>query len=188
MCLRSYLACLTCIIQESSIVRVLFNGFRSFHIINYYTAYLPHYSLLIESKFYQISQHPFCVCVVSVIVHLCKLNLFAQFYRLRAETFNTVVRYVEQNHRQKVLIQLGVFLTTQLYIIQAVNSTSPAKSHLCKCTWGSDQLHACCQEVGMCSTRGGSWGMYITFASAKQRIRKRHVKQLKIYIKPRRTY
>ena len=30
---------------------------------------------------------------------------------------------------------------------------------------GDDAGH---QEVGMCSTRGGSWGMYITFASKKK--------------------
>ena len=35
------------------------------------------------------------------------------------------------------------------------------------CMWGSDRLHAGCQEVCKCSTRGESWGMYITFASAK---------------------
>ena len=35
------------------------------------------------------------------------------------------------------------------------------------CMWGSDQLRAGCQEVGKCSTRGESWGMYVTFASAK---------------------
>ena len=33
--------------------------------------------------------------------------------------------------------------------------------------WGSDWLRAGRQEVGKCSTRGESWGMYITFASAK---------------------
>ena len=33
--------------------------------------------------------------------------------------------------------------------------------------WGSDQLRAGRQEVGKCSTRGESWGMYITFAFAK---------------------
>ena len=33
--------------------------------------------------------------------------------------------------------------------------------------WGSDLLRAGRQEVGKCSTRGESWGMYITFASAK---------------------
>ena len=33
--------------------------------------------------------------------------------------------------------------------------------------WGSDRLRAGRQEVGKCSTRGESWGMYITFASAK---------------------
>ena len=42
-----------------------------------------------------------------------------------------------------------------------------AKSHLCTCMWGSDWLCAGCQEVGKCSTRGESLGMYITFASAK---------------------
>ena len=39
--------------------------------------------------------------------------------------------------------------------------------HLCTCMWGSDRLCAGRQEVGKCSTRGESWGMYITFASAK---------------------
>ena len=34
--------------------------------------------------------------------------------------------------------------------------------------WGSDRLHADRQEVGKCSTRAESWGMYITFASAKK--------------------
>ena len=33
--------------------------------------------------------------------------------------------------------------------------------------WGSDWLRAGRQEVGKCSTRGESWGMYITFTSAK---------------------
>ena len=33
--------------------------------------------------------------------------------------------------------------------------------------WGSDRLRAGHQEVGKCSTRGESWGMYVTFASAK---------------------
>ena len=33
--------------------------------------------------------------------------------------------------------------------------------------WGSDRLRAGCQEVGKCSTRGKSWGLYITFTSAK---------------------
>ena len=33
--------------------------------------------------------------------------------------------------------------------------------------WGSDRLHASCQEVGKCSTRGESWGMYITSTSTK---------------------
>ena len=33
--------------------------------------------------------------------------------------------------------------------------------------WGSDRLRASHQEVGKCSTRGESWGMYITAASAK---------------------
>ena len=31
-----------------------------------------------------------------------------------------------------------------------------AKSHLCTCMWGSEQLHASCQEVGMFSTKGGN--------------------------------
>ena len=39
------------------------------------------------------------------------------------------------------------------------------------CMWGSDQLHNGHQEVGTCSTRGGSWGMYITFGSVKKWIR-----------------
>ena len=34
--------------------------------------------------------------------------------------------------------------------------------------WGQDRLRAGCQEVGKCSTRGGSRGTYITFASAIQ--------------------
>ena len=32
---------------------------------------------------------------------------------------------------------------------------------------GSDRLRAGRQKVGKCSTRGESWGMYVTFASAK---------------------
>ena len=43
--------------------------------------------------------------------------------------------------------------------------------HLCNSMWGQDRLHAGHQEVGKCSTRGGSWGMNITFPSAKKRIR-----------------
>ena len=35
------------------------------------------------------------------------------------------------------------------------------------CMWGSDWLHAGCQEISICSNRGGSHGMYITFASGK---------------------
>ena len=38
--------------------------------------------------------------------------------------------------------------------------------HLCNNMWGQDWQQAGRQEVGMCSTRGGSEGMYITFASA----------------------
>ena len=38
--------------------------------------------------------------------------------------------------------------------------------HLCNSMWGQDQLRAGRQEVGKCSTKGGSRGMYITFASA----------------------
>ena len=41
---------------------------------------------------------------------------------------------------------------------------SPTYAHA---WWGSDWLCAGCQEVSKCSTRGESWGMYITFASAK---------------------
>ena len=51
--------------------------------------------------------------------------------------------------------------------VHAIARSNPKKSHLCTCMWGSDWLHAGCQEVGKCSTRGESWGMYVTFASAK---------------------
>ena len=37
--------------------------------------------------------------------------------------------------------------------------------HLCNSVWGQDWWQAGHQEVSMCSTRSGSWGMYITFAS-----------------------
>ena len=37
--------------------------------------------------------------------------------------------------------------------------------HLCNSMWGQDWLHTSCQKVGKCSTRGGSWGTYITFAA-----------------------
>ena len=40
--------------------------------------------------------------------------------------------------------------------------------HLCNSTWGQHWQQASYQEVGMCSTRGGSQGMCITFASAMQ--------------------
>ena len=43
-------------------------------------------------------------------------------------------------------------------------SQVPTSAHACG---GSDRLRAGRQEVGKCSTRGESWGMYITFASAK---------------------
>ena len=57
----------------------------------------------------------------------------------------------------------------QLYIFSSrVAGTMVARSsHLCACMWGSDRLRVGCQEVGKCSTRGESWGMYITFVSAK---------------------
>ena len=51
--------------------------------------------------------------------------------------------------------------------------------HLCNSMWGQDRLHAGCQEVGKCSTRGGSRGMYITFASAMQ------IRQPTLALKPR---
>ena len=45
--------------------------------------------------------------------------------------------------------------------------------------WGQDQLHASRQEVGKCSTRGGSQGTYITFASAMR------IRQPTLALKPR---
>ena len=37
--------------------------------------------------------------------------------------------------------------------------------------WEVTGCDAGCQEVGKCGTRGGSWEMYITFASTKKQIR-----------------
>ena len=51
--------------------------------------------------------------------------------------------------------------------------------HLCNSTWGQDRLCAGCKEAGKCSTRGGSWGMYITFASAMW------IRQPTLALKPR---
>ena len=42
---------------------------------------------------------------------------------------------------------------------------SPTSADACEEATGYDAGH---QEVSMCSTRGGSQGMYITFASAKK--------------------
>ena len=42
---------------------------------------------------------------------------------------------------------------------------SPTSANACGEVTGSTAAH---QEVGMCSTRGDSWGIYITFASAKK--------------------
>ena len=39
--------------------------------------------------------------------------------------------------------------------------------HLCNSMWGQDRLRASHQEVSVCTTRGGSQGIYITFASTK---------------------
>ena len=39
---------------------------------------------------------------------------------------------------------------------------------ICNSMLGQDRLRAGRQEVGKCSTRGVSRGMYITFASAKK--------------------
>ena len=39
--------------------------------------------------------------------------------------------------------------------------------HLYNSMWGQDWLRFGRQEVGKCSTRGGSRGMYVTFASAQ---------------------
>ena len=44
--------------------------------------------------------------------------------------------------------------------------------HLCNSMWGQDRLRTGCQKVGMCSIRGGSQGMYITFTSAKSELGK----------------
>ena len=52
--------------------------------------------------------------------------------------------------------------------VYITESTKFSFSHLCTCMWGSDWLRAGCQEVSMRSTRGGSRGMYITFAFAKK--------------------
>ena len=51
--------------------------------------------------------------------------------------------------------------------------------HLCNSVWGQDWWPACRQEVGMCSTRGGSQGMYIMFTSAMW------IRQPTLALKPR---
>ena len=51
--------------------------------------------------------------------------------------------------------------------------------HLCNSMWGQDRLRADRHEVGKCSTRGGSQGMYITFASAMR------IRQPTLALKPR---
>ena len=51
--------------------------------------------------------------------------------------------------------------------------------HLCNSMWGQDWLRAGWQEVGKCSTRGGSWGTYIMFASAMW------IRQPTLALKPR---
>ena len=53
------------------------------------------------------------------------------------------------------------------------------KPHLCNSMWGQDRLRAGHQEVGKCSTRGGSWGMYIAFTSAMR------IRQATLVLKPR---
>ena len=45
--------------------------------------------------------------------------------------------------------------------------------------WGQDWRQASHQEVGICSTRGGSQGTYITFASAMR------IRQPTLTLKPR---
>ena len=51
--------------------------------------------------------------------------------------------------------------------------------HLCNSMWGQDRLRASCQDVGTCSTISGSWGTYITFASAMR------IRQPTLALKPR---
>ena len=51
--------------------------------------------------------------------------------------------------------------------------------HLCNSMWGQDRLRTGHQEVGKCSTRGGSWGTYITFASTML------IRQPTLALKPR---
>ena len=60
-------------------------------------------------------------------------------------------------------------------------STSSNPSNLTSATVCGDRDWLCagCQEVSKCSTRGGSWGMYIMFASAMQ------IRQPTLALKPR---
>ena len=80
-------------------------------------------------------------CIYGDFKHFCLANTFFVFMVTSALGFNEShqVEYIKIN----------------------------TKSHLCTCMWGSDRLRAGRQEVGKCSTRGESWGMYITFTSAK---------------------
>ena len=57
-----------------------------------------------------------------------------------------------------------VALSSSMWVISHSNPSQVPSLHM---HVRSDRLHAGCQEIGMCSIRGGSWGMYITFASAK---------------------
>ena len=51
--------------------------------------------------------------------------------------------------------------------VRAIARSKPSQVPPLHMHVGSDRLRAGRQEVGKCSTRGESWGMYITFASAK---------------------
>ena len=51
---------------------------------------------------------------------------------------------------------------SQIFLEHEFKSRQP---YLCNSIWGQDWWQAGCQEVGMCSTRGGSQGTYITFTS-----------------------
>ena len=54
----------------------------------------------------------------------------------------------------------------KLFACMSVPEFESQQPLLCKSMWGQDRLCASRQEVGKCSTRGGSRGTYITFASA----------------------
>ena len=56
---------------------------------------------------------------------------------------------------------------------------SPARPDISINEIGQDRLRAGRQEVGKCSTRGGSQGMYITFTSAMR------IRQPTLALKPR---